>query len=305
MRDALGEALIELGDKYKELFVVDADSASHTRVKEFAERYSERFVNVGISEQDLIGVAAGLASCGKVVIACAYAIFLLRAWEQIRNTVARARLNVKIIGTHSGISNYGDGASHQSIEDIALMRVLPNMVVVVPADAVELKCALESIIEYPAPAYMRIGRDEDHAVYEECDFKLGIANVLKDGSDVTVIAVGNMVFEALKAAQELKAKGIDVSVIDLHTIKPIDHHTIIKYARYTGAVVTAEEHSVIGGLGSAVAEIICEEYPVPMRKVGIDDVFGRSSRSLKELRDKLGLTSMSIVRAVEEVVKGR
>ncbi|MEM0453163.1 MAG: transketolase C-terminal domain-containing protein [Sulfolobales archaeon] len=305
MRSAFGRALVELGLAHKDLYVVDADSASHTMTSLFAENFPGRFVNVGISEQDLVGVSAGLASTGKKVIACTYASFLMRAWEQIRNTVARAKLNVKFVGTHSGISNFGDGPSHQCFEDIALMRVIPGMKVVVPADSVELRQCLIEIIKDEGPAYIRIGRDEDERVYDECQCKLGVANIVKDGYDATVVAIGNMVAESLKAAKELRNLGINIAVIDSHTVKPLDSDTIIKYAMKTGAVVVAEEHNILGGLGSAVAEVITRRYPTTIGFVGVKDSFGHSARSLNDLRKFLGLTYSDIVKAVTEVVKGK
>lgn len=305
MRLAFGKSLVELGLTYRNLYVVDADSASHTMTSLFAENFPERFVNVGISEQDLVGVSAGLASCGKKVIACTYAQFLMRAWEQIRNTVARAKLDVKFVGTHSGISNFGDGPSHQCLEDLALMRVLPNFKVVVPADSVELRECLNELLEDEGPAYLRVGRDEDERVYDECQCKLGVANIVRDGYDVTIVAIGNMVAESVRASRELKNLGISAAVIDSHTVKPLDSDTIIKYARKTGALVVAEEHNVLGGLGSAIAEIVVREYPIPMEFVGVKDSFGHSARSLEDLRKFLGLTSSDIVRATTKVVRSR
>jgi len=303
MRLAFGKTLVELGLKYKELYVVDADAASHTMTSIFAKNFPERFVNVGISEQDLVGVAAGLAACGKKVVVATYASFLMRAWEQIRNVVGRARLNVKLVGTHGGISNYGDGPSHQCFEDFALMRVIPGMRVVAPADSVELRCCFEEVLGVDGPVYMRIGRDEDGRVYDDCVCRLGVANVVRDGVDVGIIATGGMVFEALKAAKELRTSGIDAAVLDFHTIKPLDTNTLIKYARTTGALVVAEEHNVLGGLGSSVAETLIKEYPTPTEFVGVKDMYGHSARSLEDLRKFLGLTASDIVRAVKNVVR--
>ncbi len=305
MRLVLGKSLIELGLKYRDLYVVDADSASHTMTSLFAENFPDRFVNVGISEQDLVGVASGLASCGKRVVVCTYTSFLMRAWEQIRNTVARAKLNVKLVGTHSGISNFGDGPSHQCFEDIALMRVIPNVKVVVPADSVELRQCLNELLRDEGPAYMRVGRDEDFRVYDECRCELGVANVVVDGYDVVIVAIGSMVSESVKAVKELEGLGISAAVIDSHTVKPLDSNTILKYVRATGAVVVAEEHNVLGGLGSAVAEVVVRDYPVPMEFVGVRDMFGHSARSLEDLRKFLGLTSSDIVRAATKVVRSR
>ena len=303
MRLAFGKTLVELGFKYKDLYVVDADSASHTMTSIFAKNFPERFVNVGISEQDLVGIAAGLASCNKKVVVATYASFLMRAWEQIRNVVGRARLNVKLVGTHGGISNYGDGPSHQCFEDFALMRVIPGMKVIAPADSVELRCCFEEVLSVDGPTYMRIGRDEDERVYDDCVCRLGVANVVRDGVDVAIVAVGGMVFEALKASKELRNYGIDAAVLDFHTIKPLDTNTLVKYARSTGALVVAEEHNILGGLGSTVAEALIREYPVPIEFVGVKDMYGHSARSLEDLRKFLGLTASDIVRAVGRVVK--
>jgi len=303
MRLAFGKTLVELGFKYKDLYVVDADSASHTMTSIFAKNFPERFVNVGISEQDLVGIAAGLASCNKKVVVATYASFLMRAWEQIRNVVGRARLNVKLVGTHGGISNYGDGPSHQCFEDFALMRVIPGMKVIAPADSVELRCCFEEVLSVDGPTYMRIGRDEDERVYDDCVCRLGVANVVRDGVDVAIVAVGGMVFEALKASKELRNYGIDAAVLDFHTIKPLDTNTLVKYARSTGALVVAEEHNILGGLGSTVAEVLVREYPVPIEFVGVKDMYGHSARSLEDLRKFLGLTASDIVRAVGRVVK--
>jgi len=303
MRLAFGKTLVELGFKYKDLYVIDADSANHTMTSIFAKNFPERFVNVGISEQDLVGVAAGLASCNKKVVVATYASFLMRAWEQIRNVVGRARLNVKLVGTHGGISNYGDGPSHQCFEDFALMRVIPGMKVIAPADSVELRCCFEEVLSVDGPTYMRIGRDEDERVYDECVCRLGVANVVRDGFDVAIVAVGSMVFEALKAAKELKNHNIDVAVLDFHTIKPLDINTLIKYARSTGALVVAEEHNILGGLGGAIAEVLIREYPIPIEFVGVKDMYGHSARSLEDLRKFLGLTASDIVRAVDRVVR--
>lgn len=305
MRLMFGKTLVEMGLSYRDLYVVDADSSSHTMTSLFAENFPERFVNVGISEQDLVGIAAGLASVGKKVVACTYASFLMRAWEQIRSTVARARLNVKFVGTHGGISNFGDGPSHQCFEDLALMRVIPGMKVVVPADSVELRLCLIEVIKDEGPTYMRIGRDEDERVYDECQCRLGVANVVRDGHDATIVAIGNMVSESLKAAKELRNSGIDVAVIDSHTVKPLDVETVLKYARLTGAIVVAEEHSVLGGLGSAVAGAVVGKYPVPMEFVGVKDSFGHSARSLEDLRRFLGLTHADITKAVAKVVRSK
>jgi transketolase len=302
-----GKALVELGQDRKDLIVLDPDVSPSTKTTYFAERFPERFVKVGISEQDMIGVAAGLAASGKIPIVSGFAIFVSgRAWEQIRNSIARPLLNVKIVGTHSGLSPHADGDSHQALEDIALMRVLPHMIVVVPADAPEAVEALKTIVERPGPAYLRLGRGSTPVVYDEgSKFNLGEASVLRDGSDATILANGIMVSMALRAAESLVGDDLDVKVLDVHTVKPLDTTSIQKAAIETGAIVTAEEHSIIGGLGSAVAETLADYRPTPMMRVGVRDRFGESSRSYGELLGELGLTPEAIREAVVSVVEKR
>ena len=305
--DHVGKALLTLGVEHEDLVVLDPDVSVSTKTTYFAERFPERFIRVGISEQDMIGIAAGLAASGKTPVACGFAIFVSgRAWEQVANSVARPGLNVKIIGTHSGLSPCADGASHQAIVDVALMRALPNMRVVVPADAPEAVQALRALVDWHGPAYLRLGRGDSPVVYdEECDLTIGEANTLREGADATIIANGVMVSKALQAAELLIRDGTDVKVVDMHTIKPLDEDAIEKAAEETGAIVTAEEHSIIGGLGSAVAETLAESRPTPMSRVGIRDRFGESSRSYDDLMQKLGLTSEAIVDAVREVISRR
>ncbi|MHA1594567.1 MAG: transketolase family protein [Candidatus Baldrarchaeia archaeon] len=303
-RGAFAEALLELGEKLEHLVVLDADVARSTMTKKFAERFPHRFIQVGISEQDLVGTAAGLAIAGKLPLVSAFSMFLMRAWEQIRNTVARDRLNVKFVATHAGLSDYLDGSSHQSLEDIAIMRVIPNMNVVVPADAVSTRKLLFEIFQRHGPAYMRIGRDYAPRVYEdESEIKMGKINRLEDGDDVCIAACGVMTAMALHAAKILKKRGINAAVIDVHTIKPLDRRTLINMASRTGAFVAVEEHNIFGGLGSAILEEISEEYPVRMKRVGIRDTFGTCSRDYVSLLKHYGLDIESIVRAAEEVVK--
>jgi transketolase len=305
--DHIGKALLTLGVEHKNLVVLDPDVSASTKTTYFAERFPERFIRVGISEQDMIGIAAGLAASGKTPVACGFAIFVSgRAWEQVANSVARPSLNVKIVGTHGGLSPCADGASHQAIVDVALMRALPNMSVVVPADAPEAVQALRALVDWHGPAYLRLGRGDSPVVYdEECDLAIGEANTLREGADATIIANGVMVSRALQAAELLTMDSMDVKVVDMHTIKPLDKDAIEKAAKETGAIVTAEEHSIIGGLGSAVAETLAESRPTTMSRVGIRDRFGESSRSYNNLMQKLGLTSEAIADAVREVISRR
>jgi len=305
MRDHFGKALIDLGVKYREIVVIDADLATSTRTSFFRDMFPERFINVGISEQDMIGIAAGLASSGKIPIATGYAMFTVgRAWEHIANTVARQNLNVKIVATHAGLSDFADGASHQHLFDLATMRVLPNMNVIVPADAFMAVRALESIVTTKGPAYLRLARGKTPIIYkDEEKFTLGKAKILKNGADVAIIANGVMVSRALEASEKLKGDGIRASVIDMHTIKPLDEEVILKAATETGAIVTVEEHSLLGGLGGAVSEVLSQEYPTPMRMVGVRDTFGESSRDYWRLLAKYGLTAEAVEKAVHEVLE--
>jgi len=307
MREAFGRTLVALGEEREELVVLDPDVASSTRTCYFAERFPGRFFNVGISEQDLIGTAAGLAASGMLPIATGFAVFVAgRAWEQIRNTVARQNLNVKIAVTHAGLSDYGDGASHQSIGDVALMRVIPNMTVVVPADAASAARALEASAVHRGPVYLRLGREETPEVYGEgCDLTFGRATTVRGGSDVTLIANGIMVSMALRASEALSREGVDARVVDMHTVKPLDTACVEAAAKETGAIVTAEEHSVIGGLGGAVSEALAETTPAPMRRVGINDRYGESSRSYAALLSRLGLTPEAIAEAARAAVRAR
>lgn len=304
IREEFGKTLINLGAKYSNLVVLDADCGSHTKAKLFSQKYPERFFNIGISEQDLVGVAAGLAACNKIPIVSCYSMFLMRAWEQVRNTIGRAKLNVKLIVTHAGASPHADGGSHQCFEDLAIMRTIPNMTVIAPADSRSMALLLEEAVNLHGPIYMRLGRDEVHDVYDDdVKLRIGEANTIIEGSDASIIASGVLVYEALTASQMLRGDGVSVSVVDLHTIKPIDSNTIIREAKRTGALVTAEEHSVIGGLGGSVAEVTASEYPVPIEMVGVKDRFGESSLSYRELLLKLGLTASNIYQAVKRVLR--
>jgi transketolase len=307
MREAFGKSLVSLGETLDDLVVLDPDVSASTRTCLFAERFPDRFFNMGISEQDLVGTAAGLAIAGKIPVATGFAVFLVgRGWEQIRNTVARQSLNVKIVATHAGLSDYGDGASHQSIADVALMRVLPNMTVVVPADDASVDMALGASVALDSPVYVRLSRAITPKIYEKTgDYALGKATVLREGSDATIIANGVMVSMALAAASELAHEGLDVRVLDMSTVKPLDVESVAKAAFETGAIVTAEEHSVIGGLGGAVSEFLAESRPTPMRRIGISDRFGCSSRTYGELLESFGLTPTAIADGVRTLMRNR
>lgn len=300
-RQAYGEALVELGEKNKDIVVLDADLTKSTKTNLFKEKFPERHINVGIAEADLIGTAAGFATCGKIPFASTFAMFAAgRAFEQIRNTVAYPKLNVKIAPTHAGISVGEDGGSHQSIEDIALMRSIPGMVVLSPADAVETKKMVFAAAEYEGPVYIRMGRLDVPEIFDEnYDFKIGVANTLKDGKDATIIATGLMTAKALEAAELLEKDGISVRVLNMGTIKPLDGESVLKAAKETKFIVTAEEHSVIGGLGSAVAEFLTETHPTLVKKVGIYDKFGQSGKA-EELLEKYELTAEKLVAVVKE-----
>lgn len=303
-RDAYGEVLIELGRENEDIVVLDADLSKSTKTAGFAKAFPERFFNMGIAEQNLMGTAAGLSLGGKIPFASTFAIFAAgRAFEQIRNTIAYPKLNVKIAASHAGLTVGEDGASHQSIEDIALMRVLPNMTVLVPTDAVETKKAIRAAAVLPGPVYIRLGRPGVPAVFkDDYEYQIGRAVVLREGNDAAILATGIMVEAALAAAERLEPEGITVSVAAVHTIKPLDTATITALAQRTGALVTAEEHSIIGGLGSAVAETVAGEYPVPVVRVGIKDAFGESGTPA-ELLTAYGLDATAIAAAARQAVK--
>ncbi|NLB81408.1 MAG: transketolase family protein, partial [Clostridiaceae bacterium] len=291
--------LAELGEKY-DLIVLDADLSKSTKTDTFKKKFPERFINTGIAEANMMSIAAGIATTGKTVFASSFAMFAAgRAYEQVRNSIAYPRLNVKIGATHAGISVGEDGASHQPIEDISLMRAIPNMVVISPADAYEARGAVEAAILHDGPVYLRFGRLAVPYIYDSnYKFELGKGVTLKDGNDVSIIATGLMVKEALDAATVLADEGICARVINIHTIKPIDKDIIIKAAKQTDAIVTAEEHNIIGGLGSAVAEVVSENYPVKVIRVGINDIFGKSGKP-NALLEKYGLTAQNIVNKVK------
>ena len=302
-RDAYGAALKQLGAR-DDILVLDADLAKATKTITFKKEFPEKFIDCGIAEGNMMGVAAGLATTGYTVFASSFAMFAAgRAFEQVRNSIAYPNLNVKIGATHAGISVGEDGASHQCCEDIALMRSIPNMVIINPADDVEAIAAVHAAVDHEGPVYMRFGRLAVPRVNsEDYKFELGKGVLLKDGKDVTIVATGLMVNEAIIAAETLAAEGIDARVINIHTIKPIDKDILVAAAKETGAIVTAEEHSVIGGLGSAVSEALAEEYPVPVVKLGVNDTFGKSGPAL-ELLKIFGLDADNIVIKAKKAIE--
>ncbi|MHB0976718.1 MAG: transketolase family protein [Candidatus Aquicultorales bacterium] len=303
-REALGETLVELANEHSNVCVVDADLAKSTTTIKFAKEHPERFFDVGVAEQNMICVASGLATTGKVCYTGSFAVFAAgRAFDQVRNTVSYANLNVKICPTHSGVTVGADGGSHQSVEDIALMRALPNMKVIVPADYYEAREAVRAAHSIPGPVYIRLGREPVEPVYDDSYvFEFGRAVKLREGTDVTLIANGIMVGASLRAAEILSSENISAEVLDLHTLKPLDSSAILESAAKTGAVVTAEEHSVIGGLGSAVAELLSEKQPTKLSRIGIADEFGTSGAA-SELLDAYRLTAGDIVQAVKQLIK--
>ncbi|OYT25621.1 MAG: transketolase [Thermoprotei archaeon ex4572_64] len=303
-RDALGRALVDLGEKYSDVVVVTADVGEATRAKYFQLKFPERYFNVGISEQDMIGVATGLALTGFKVYAVAFSMFLMRAWEQVRNSVARMNVPIKIIGTHAGFSDSHDGASHQCLEDLALMRVLPNLVIINPADACEVYEAVTASIGLKSPCYIRIGRDFSINITCNLDYKfeIGKAVIIQEGTDVSIFTTGQMLPFTVEAVKILEEKGISAELVHFHTIQPLDVSIIEKSARKTGAVVTIEEHLVRGGFGSAVAEVLVQTYPVPMSIMGATR-FGHSAKNPLDLYKYFGLTSEEIAARAEELVK--
>ncbi|MFL0196076.1 transketolase family protein [Clostridium sp. WILCCON 0269] len=301
-REAYGKILVELGAKNKKIVVFDADLSKSTKTSNFKEAHPERFMDMGIAESNMMAVAAGISTCDKIPFVSTFAIFATgRAFEQIRNSICYPNLNVKICATHAGITVGEDGASHQSVEDISLMRSIPNMIVICPSDAVETEEAIKAIVEMKGPCYVRLGRSGVPVINnnENYKFQLGKSVKLREGKDAVIMATGIMVDAALEAYNILAEEGIKVSVLNIHTIKPIDKDEIIKEARQTGVVVTAEEHSIIGGLGSAVCEILSENLPTPVIRVGIKDTFGESGKPA-ELLKAYGLTSDDIVKAVKK-----
>lgn len=302
-RQAYGEYLAVLAEKNKDIVVLDADLSGATKTSEFKKVMPERHFNVGIAECDLMGMSAGLATTGKIPFASTFAIFGAgRAFEIIRNSICYPKLNVKIALTHAGISVGEDGGSHQSVEDVALMRAIPNMTVLVPADATETQRMMDAAVAIDGPVYIRLGRLDTNVIFDEdYEFEVGKASVLKEGHDLTIMAMGLMVEKALEAADALKAEGISARVLNMGSIKPIDREAIEAAARETGAIVTAEEHSIIGGLAGAVCEVLAETTPAPVEKVGVMDQFGQSGKAL-ELLEKYNLTTDAIVEAAKKVV---
>ncbi|OEG00133.1 transketolase [Vulcanibacillus modesticaldus] len=303
-RDAYGKALVELGEKNPNVIVLDADLSKSTKTADFAKTYPDRFFDMGISEANMIGTAAGLATAGKIPFVSTFALFgTLRVGDQIRNSICYPNLNVKIAVTHSGLTLGEDGASHQAVEDISMMRAIPNMTVIVPADAEETRQVIHAAAEYDGPVYIRLGRPAVPVVFDKnYKFEIGKGVVVNEGADVTVIAMGVMLSPAIEAAKELEKEGISVRVINMPTIKPIDKDIIIKAAQETKGIVTAEEHNIYGGLGSAVAEVVTESVPTVVKRVGVEDTFGESGKP-NELLEKYGLTKEHIIEKVKEIIK--
>ena len=303
-REAYGKALVELGKVNENVVVLDADLSKSTKTADFSKNFSERFINMGIAEANMMCVAAGMSTCGKIPFVSTFAMFAAgRAFEQVRNSICYPKLNVKICATHAGLTVGEDGASHQSIEDLSLMRSIPNMTVISPSDAVETEAAIKAVAEYVGPCYVRLGRMGVNVINDNADYKFEIGKgvQLRTGSDVTIVATGIMVDEAITAEKMLKAEGISANVINIHTLKPLDTDILVKAAKETKAIVTAEEHSIIGGLGSAVSEALSEVFPVPVIKVGVMDTFGESGQPA-DLLKAYGLTAEKIVEAVKKAI---
>ncbi|MGA1875439.1 MAG: transketolase family protein [bacterium] len=302
-RDVYGKVLVRLGEQNPDIVVLDADLSCSTRTAQFAQAFPERFFNMGIAEQDMISTAAGLAAAGKIPFVSTFAVFATgRAWDQIRQSVCYSQQNVKIVASHAGITVGEDSATHQANEDIALMRNLPNMCVIVPADGIEVEKAMEFLVQDKFPVYMRLSRHKFPLILDShYTFQKGKAMMIEDGCDATVIAIGIMVSKAVEALEDLKKKGISVRLLNMSTVKPIDQEAIITAAQETGAIVTAEEHSIIGGLGSSVAEVLSEHCPVPMKRIGIKDCFGISGDA-EDLLTHYGLTAEAVVESVKEVI---
>ena len=304
-RAAYGESLVALGEKYPDLLVFDADLAGATMTKAFSKAFPDRFFDMGIAEANMVGVAAGMAACGKKPFVTTFAMFAAgRAWEQVRNTVCYPHLNVKVVGSHGGLSVGEDGATHQCIEDFAIMRAIPGMAVLCPCDAHEMRLATEALYHYDGPAYMRLGRLAVETVTDAIpgySFQLGKASKLADGKDVTIIATGMMVQMALKAAEALKAEGISARVLDMHTIKPLDEEAVLAAARETGCIVTTEEANVLGGLGAAVCEYVAGTCPVPVVRHGVNDEFGRSGKAPLVL-EAFGLSPEKIAECARKAI---
>ncbi len=303
-REAYGKALERLGYIYKDIVVLEADISKSTRTCYFRHRHPDRFFNVGIAEQNMLCIASGMATAGKIPFANTYGVFAtMRACEQIRTSICYPRLNVKIAASHGGLTSGNDGVTHQAIEDMGIMRTIPNMTVIMPADAIATEALVHSLVEYKGPVYLRLTRDALPVIYESGEeFQIGKAKVLKEGRDVTIAAIGDMVSKALETVEDLKGWGIDPEVIDVHTLKPLDYWTINRSIAKTGCIVTVEDHNIINGLGSAVAEYICENHLVPLKRVGLRDTFAESGE-YEKLIVKYGLSSEHIKKAVLEVIR--
>jgi transketolase len=303
-RESYGNILIELGKENEDIVVLDADLSKSTKTAGFAKNYPKRFINAGIAEQNLMGMAAGLATTGKIPFASTFAVFATgRAFEIIRNSICYPNLNVKIAATHAGITVGEDGGSHQSIEDIAIMRSLPNMNIIVPADDIETRQAVRAAVNIDGPVYLRLGRLGVPAIFDEnYTFTFGKGNQLKEGTDITIIGMGLMISKCIEAAELLEKEGISARVINISTIKPIDQDIIVKAAKETNCIVTVEEHSIIGGLGSAVCDVVSEYHPVKVVKIGVNDIFGESGKP-EELLIKYGLTVENIYNSVKKANK--
>ena len=303
-RDAYGDTLLELGKKNPDIVVLDADLSGSTKTSKFAKQFPDRFFNLGVSEQDMIGTAAGLSLTGKIPFASTFAVFETgRAWDQIRLAVCYSNTNVKLVATHGGITVGEDGASHQALEDIALMRALPNMRVIVPADATETCSVIKTILDFKVPVYVRLGRSKvPYVMPDDYTFTFGKAFVFHIGNDVNIIAAGIMVNIAKRAAEYLARKGIDAGLINMSTIKPLDEETLLRAAKSSQLIITAEEHSVIGGLGSAVCEFLSDNYPVPVKRIGVQDTFGCSGTP-DELLKLHGLSEENIIETIKKALK--
>jgi len=302
-RQGYGDGLLELGKSHPNAVVVDADLGDSTKAESFGKEFPDRYITAGIAEQDMIGIAAGLAVSGKIPFASTFAIFSERAFEFVRNIISRNKINVKIAGSHAGIHTGEDGKSAQAIEDISIYRTLPNMIVIQPCDYIETKKAVYALADYKGPSYMRLLRNPLPIIHNNnYKFKIGKGEVLKNGKDAAIFATGTMVHESLKAAEMLKKNKIDVYVVNTHTIKPIDEKLIIELAKKTNCVITAEDHNIIGGLGSAVAEVLSENYPCIMKRIGVYDKYAESGKP-DELYDKYGLSAKHVAEKVKKVIK--
>jgi transketolase len=303
-RDVYGKTLAELGETNKDIVALCADLAGSTKVSEFGKKFPDRLLNIGVAEQDMMGMAAGLAAAGKIPFASTFAVFATgRAWEQIRQSICLPKFNVKIVATHGGITVGPDGASHHSVEDIGLMRGLPNMQVIVPCDGHETKSVIEFAVQHNGPLYIRLSREKFPVIYDEnCVFEMGKASLVREGNDLTFIMCGIMVHIAMEASKILHEDGIEVRVINSSSIKPLDKNLILAAAKETGAIITGEEHSIINGLGSAVAELLSENCPVHLKRVGINDCFGQSGSS-GELMEHYGLTPEALVKTAKNILK--